>query len=101
MRYFKLIENNIIVGAVTSNDFMRYMPITDCFIRANEQIGEYATFNGVFYRDTWMHPIVKTVPFTTVLIIEINEEEYNSYIDAFASNDIIINDDTTDEPDEP
>ena len=44
MKYYKIVNNNVIVGAITSNDFMRYLPITDCFMRTTEQYGEYATY---------------------------------------------------------
>jgi hypothetical protein len=46
MKYFKILENNIIIGAITSKDFMRYLPATDCFIRTNEEKGEYITYNS-------------------------------------------------------
>jgi len=54
MKYFKILIDNIIIGAVNSNEFMRYIPITDCFVRATEQNGEYIAYRGKFYRATWM-----------------------------------------------
>ena len=91
MKYYKIIENGIIVGAITSNDFMRYLPATDCFVRANEQTGEYATYKGNFYRSTWMKPITQQAQFVQAQIIAIEEEEYNTYIQAFTVNEIIVN----------
>ena len=98
MKYFKIIEDNVIVGAITSNNFMRYLPITDCFVRANEQTGEYATYNSIFYRSTWMQPIVCEVKYREALIIEINEEEYNAFIVALQSNEIIVNEEVEETP---
>lgn len=97
MKYFKIINNNIIIGAITSNDFMRYLPITDCFVRANEQTGEYATYGGNFYRSTWMQPIVQQANYIEAQIITISEEEYNIYIEALNSNETIINEEDEEE----
>ena len=89
MKYFKIIVDNVIVGAITSNEFMRYMPITDCFVRATEQNGEYATYKSQFYRDTWMQPIIQLTSYTNAQIIAIDKEEYDIYIDAFQVNEVI------------
>lgn len=89
MRYFKIIVNNVIIGVITSNDFMRYLPITDCFIRANEQSGEYATYKGKFYRSGWMVPIQQQADYIEAEIINITEEEYNIYQEAFTVHETI------------
>lgn len=89
MKYFKLIEDENIIGVVTSDNFMRYLPVTDCFIRANEEIGEYVSYKGQFYRGTWMAPYTHRVEYKEILIIEITEEEYNIYAEAFLTNDVI------------
>lgn len=98
MKYFKIIKDEIIIGAITSNNFMRYLSITDCFVRADEQIGEYITYHGEFYRSTWMQPIVKSVKYTDAIVIEIDEEEYDALVEALDSNEIIVNEDTDDNP---
>lgn len=100
MKYFKIIQDGIIIAAITSNNFMRYLSITDCFVRANEQVGEYATYKGQFYRSTWMQPIVKVVPYTEVFIIEIDEEEYDALIEALETNEIIVDEEINDNPPE-
>jgi len=79
---------------------MRYLSITDCFVRANEQVGEYATYKGQFYRSTWMQPIVKVVPYTEAFIIEIDEEEYDTLIEALETNEIIVDEEINDNPPE-
>ena len=76
MKYFKLIENNSIVGVVTSDNFMHYNVLTDNYIRANEQIGEYVNYNGKFYRDNWMQPFVHKAKYQDITIMEIDEQEY-------------------------
>ena len=76
MKYFKLIENNSIVGVVTSDNFMHYNVLTDNYIRANEQIGEYVNYNGKFYRDNWMQPFIHKAKYQDITIMEIDEQEY-------------------------
>ena len=100
MKYFKIIQDGVIIAAITSNNFMRYLSITDCFVRANEQVGEYATYKGQFYRSTWMQPIVKTVSYTEAFIIEIDEEEYDALVEALDTNEIIVDEEINDNPPE-
>jgi len=44
MKYYKLINNNSIIGAVTSDNFIYYSPVVDCFLRGSEVDGEYICF---------------------------------------------------------
>ena len=82
MKYFKLIENNLIVGVVTSDNFMHYNVLTDNYIRANEQIGEYVNYNGKFYRDDWMQPFIHKAKYQNIVIMEIDEQEYSILYEA-------------------
>lgn len=100
MKYFKIIQDEIIIAAITSNNFMRYLSVTDCFVRANEQVGEYATYKGQFYRSTWMQPIVKVVSYIEAYILEIEEEEYNALVKALETNEIIVDEEINDNPPE-
>ena len=36
MKYYKLIDNNSIIGVINSNNFMHYDKLTDSYSRANE-----------------------------------------------------------------
>jgi len=44
MKYYKLILDNQIIGVVSSNNFIRYSPLIDCFLRSDEVEGEYIGF---------------------------------------------------------
>ena len=99
MKYYKLIDDNKIVGAVSSNDFIRYSPIVDCFLRGSEETGEYISFQNKLYRATWMCPIQVIQDYTLIETIEITEEEYAIIIAAYQSNQT-IEEDTTEEPEE-
>ena len=76
MKYFKLIKDNLIFGAITSDNFMHYNILTDNYIRANEQIGEYVSYNGKFYRDGWMQPFIHKARYEKIIVMEIDEQEY-------------------------
>ena len=91
MKYFKLIDNNMIIGVVTSSNFMKYLPIPDCYARANEETGEFVAYRGKFYRSTWMRPYQKPSQYTEVNIINITEEEYNILFESLKENEEIVN----------
>jgi hypothetical protein len=56
MNYYKIINEQNIVGAITSNDFIVYSPSADCYLSAADSFGEYANYKNQLYRDTWMTP---------------------------------------------
>ena len=89
MKYYKIVENNNIVGIATSNNFMRYAPQIDSYKRSDEQSGEYISYNGKFYRSGWMAPYTYKESFVSADIVEILESEYNIYKEAFKSQSII------------
>ena len=96
MKYYKIIKDNSFIGACSSNDFIRYQSKNHCYVSCNERIGEYVDCMGKLYRDTWMPPVSNESikPFEQALIIEINEQEYNTYMEAIINNEEIIYDDT-------
>lgn len=102
MKYFKIIKDNTIIGAVTSQSFVRYQPETGSFTRATEENGEYLAYNGYFYRATWMVPMIKTISHIDALILAISEEEYNIYMDAISNHEQLPDEEVIPiEPDEP
>ena len=95
MKYYKLMQDNAVIGAVSSNNFVRYSNNTRSFKRADEETGEYISYQGQVYRAPWMRPIVKQRDYIAVVALEITEEEYNVYIEAIKKDEEII-----EEPDE-
>lgn len=89
MKYYKLVLDNTIIGAVTSNNFIRFSTVAQRFVRTDEELGEYLEYNGVIYRSSWMRPIVRQKDYTEVLVLEITEEEYNIFAEAIEQNQII------------
>ena len=98
MKYYKLIIDNQIIGVVSSNNFIRYSPLVDCFLRSNEIEGEYICFQGKLYRTTWMSSIQIQQPYTLVNTVEISEEEYQIFMEAIEQNHELPEDPDYDEP---
>lgn len=89
MKYFKLIDDNLIIGVITSNNFMHYSILTDSYSRANEQIGEYVSYKGKLYRSGWMQPYLQIAPYKEIAIIEIEKDEYDKLLEAFQITEVI------------
>lgn len=89
MKYYKMINNNQIVGAISSYNFVSYSPVAEGFLHTNEQLGEYISYNGQLYRSTIMKPIVISKEYIPIILIEITEEEYNIYSGAIQNNEEI------------
>jgi hypothetical protein len=58
MKYYKIIQDGEVIGAISSDNFISFQPVTQCFLRSDERQGEYVSYNGLLYRDRWMKPIV-------------------------------------------
>ena len=89
MKYYKMINNNQIVGAISSYNFVSYSPVAEGFLHTDEQLGEYISYNGQLYRSTIMKPIVIRKEYIPIILIEITEEEYNIYSEAIQNNEEI------------
>lgn len=87
MKYYKIIRDNEFIGAVNSQDFVRYQVKHHFYERVNENYGEFAEYKGVFYRSTWMQPLREDAPeYIEASVIEITENEYKAYMAAIAAN---------------
>ena len=91
MKYYKLVQNDNIIGIACSDDFIAFSPVIESFLRSDERRGEYISWHGNLYRDTWMAPVQFQVAFIQVDVREISLEDYEIYKHAFDINDIIIN----------
>ena len=98
MRYYKIIKDKEFIGPVSSDNFIKYQPALQCFLRSDELAGEYVDFNCLLYRDTWMRPITQQRNFIQASIIAISEEEYNVYIEAMKNNEVIEEETEEEEP---
>lgn len=91
MKYYKIMQENTCVGIANSNSFILYQPDIHSFTTANETTGDLVEYKNKFYRALWMKPITSgiTIRYTIADIIEITEEEYDIFEQAFKENEII------------
>ena len=88
MRYFKIIVDDQVLGAISSDDFIFRTPFGG-FNRTNDEYGELVDYYGNFYRAPWMVPIDYPVVYTEASILPITEDEYRAFIHAHESGEII------------
>lgn len=92
MQYYKIIQDDTIIGVITSNDFIRYSDAINAFIGATPEEADLAEYKNKTYRARWMKPMNSniTILYTVVQIIEITQEEYNIIADAIRKDEIIV-----------
>lgn len=95
MKYYKIIDNNQIIGVVSSKAFVQYIPVAECFARCNETKGEYISYSNHLYRDNWMSPTKANIEFIQAYIVNINKDEYDTLYDAFKNNEQLVIEDNT------
>lgn len=88
MFYYKIVVEKNIVGAITETDFVFYQPEHKLLHPCNVQIGQYALFGENFYRDDWLKEDPENkISYIQANIKRIDEEEYNSLIEAFQESE--------------
>lgn len=99
MSFYKLIDRNSFIGVATLEDFLKYQSKHNLLLSCDNIIeAQYIKCCDKFYRDSWMTPTTTVfVPYTTVSVIEISEEEYNTLNKAIEIDEEII---IKEEPDE-
>ena len=99
MKYYKIISDNTFIGVVHSGQFVKEGTTSKRLFYANEQTGQFVDYKGMLYKDYWMPPVITDKTYIMASIVEITEEEYNTFLRALESNEIIeIEDDEDDEP---
>ena len=81
MKYYKIIHDNTFIGVACSSDFVKYQTRNHFYMRTDETDGEFIKYNGLLYRSAWMPPVPNEAnkPFEQVTVLEITEEEYNTF----------------------
>jgi hypothetical protein len=88
MKYFKIIVDNHIIGAISSDDFIFRTP-RGRFCRTNDEYGELAEYKNQFYHSTWMAPINYELQYIEASVLPITEDEYKAFKHAEESNEVI------------
>lgn len=78
--FYKLVENNIIIGVVTGDDFRKYQVKHKRILISDEENAQFVEYKDVYYCDDWLRalPEGSGITLVPVDIIRIEEEEYNS-----------------------
>lgn len=77
--FYKLVENNIIIGAVTGDDFRKYQVKHKRVLISDEENAQFVEYKDVYYCDDWLRALPDgcEIELTQVDIVRIIEEEYN------------------------
>ena len=97
MEYFKILRDNVIIGATSSNQFMKYAAASNCFVRCVKERAQYIAYQNKLYRDSWMAPLSLDIDYIDAKIVTITKEEYDILIAALITEDEIV----IEEPEEP
>lgn len=97
MNYYKLINGENFVGIASQLDFREYQKKHNILLACEEETAQYVQSEYALYHANWMKPVITDrFPYTTVEMISIGEEEYNTLHEAIeAGKDIVV------EPDLP
>ena len=99
MKYYKIIKDNELIGVVNSYDFIRYQESTQGFVRSNEVRGELVVYGDHAYRSAWMAPLNENITseYEQAIIIEIDKQTYDTFMEAIEQQEEIPEEDYSDE----
>lgn len=76
--YYKLINNDKLVGVATPSDFRRFQHKHNILLISDAEHVQYIQYNGMLYHASWMASITTDkLPYESIKIIQIDKEEYD------------------------
>lgn len=92
MNYYKLINGETFVGIASQLDFREYQKKHNILLACKEETAQYVQCEDALYHANWMKSVITDrFPYTTVELVSIDEEEYNTLREAIeAGKDIIV-----------
>ena len=92
MKYYKIIQNDSVIGVCSSDDFRIYQEKNGLLLFATEKKGQYIRLGNILFRDDWMSPINETanIDFEHVTILRISKNEYDILKQAEESGNEIV-----------
>lgn len=98
MTYYKIILNNTIIGVATTDNLRKYQTKHNALLYSNENDMEYIECNENLYRDEWFKQITNNdIHYISATINNIDENEYNSLLNALQTEETITEDETVDD----
>ena len=83
MTYYKIIVDNKIIGVENADGFRLYQKKNNIILFSNVDSAQYFEYNGVLYRDNWLRAVENSdIKYQEARIVRIEEDEYNSLIEA-------------------
>lgn len=78
--YYKLIDNNKIIGVITKDNFRKYQPKHGRILFSNEENAQFIEYKNVYYYDDWFRPLPENNNISRVFIdiVKISENEYEN-----------------------
>lgn len=77
LRYYKLINENTIIGVATQNDFRTFQQKHKIILACEEEQAQFVQFGDDFYHAGWMIPVnTENVPYEQVDVVRIDKDEY-------------------------
>ena len=93
MKYYKIIQNDSVIGVCSSDDFRIYQEKNGLLLFATENKGQYIRLGDILFRDDWMSPInnAANIDYELATISGISKDEYEILKQAEESgNEIVI-----------
>lgn len=87
LNYYKLIQDDLLVGVSSSSDFRRFQKKHQILLLCDEAEGQYLQCGETLYHGNWMRPITTdAVPHESAEVIAIDQDEYNALNVAIEKN---------------
>lgn len=88
--YYKLIDNNKIIGVITKDNFRKYQSKHGRILFSDEENAQFIEYKNIYYYDDWFRPLPENSNISRVFIdiIKISEEEYENLKEQLDEGDI-------------
>lgn len=98
MKYYKLLNDGEFIGVGTSYDLRKFQLKHSILLTSDDESAQYIQINDKLYRDDWFSPtITELLDYTTVKIIVIEKDEYDTLFEAIETGkEIEITDEESD-----
>ena len=90
MNYYKIINDNLIVGVVDNDAMRKYQRKHNVILICGANEAQYVQFKDILYHDDWMLSVDDSVPYLLAQIVSINKDEYDELLEQLAIEDEII-----------
>lgn len=78
--YYKLINNNKIIGVITKDNFRKYQSKHGRILFSDEENAQFIEYKNIYYYDDWFRPLPENSNISRVFIdiVKISDNEYEN-----------------------